>query len=118
MCIRDSSKSNGEKSILLQEIHHRVNNNLQVIASLLRLQAESFGDNQLGDALRTSHLRIESMALIHAQLYDATDLREVDFAEYSARLADNLLLSYGVDRDRITLSMDMGDLKLLSLIHI
>jgi len=110
--VAELSKSNGEKGVLLQEVHHRVNNNLQVIASLLRLQAESFGDNQLGDALRTSQLRIESMALIHAQLYDATDLREVDFAEYSARLAENLLLSYGVNRDRIALSVDMGDLKL------
>jgi two-component sensor histidine kinase/ligand-binding sensor protein len=110
--VAELSKSNGEKNVLLQEVHHRVNNNLQVIASLLRLQAESFGDNQLADALRTSQLRIESMALIHAQLYDATDLRQVDFAEYSERLAENLLLSYGVERDRITLSVNMGALKL------
>ena len=52
------------------------------------------------------------MALIHAQLYDATDLRQVDFAEYCARLAENLLLSYGVDRNRIALSLEMGALKL------
>lgn len=110
--VDELSKSNGEKSVLLQEVHHRVNNNLQVIASLLRLQAESFGDSRLADALRTSQLRIESMALIHAQLYDAADLRQVDFADYAMRLAENLLMSYGVDRDRITLSMNMGALKL------
>jgi two-component sensor histidine kinase len=110
--VAELSKSNGEKSVLLQEVHHRVNNNLQVIASLLRLQAESFGDGHLAEALRTSQMRIESMALIHAQLYDAADLRQVDFAEYSERLAENLLLSYGVDRERIKLSMNMGALKL------
>jgi two-component sensor histidine kinase/ligand-binding sensor protein len=110
--VDELSKSNGEKSVLLQEVHHRVNNNLQVIASLLRMQAESFGDSQLANALRTSQLRIESMALIHAQLYDAADLRQVDFADYAMRLAENLLMSYGVDRDRITLSMNMGALKL------
>lgn len=110
--VAELSKSNGEKSVLLQEVHHRVNNNLQVIASLLRMQAESFGDNRLADALRTSQLRIESMALIHAQLYDAEDLRQVDFADYSTRLAENLLVSYGVDRERIAFSENMGELKL------
>jgi two-component sensor histidine kinase/ligand-binding sensor protein len=110
--VAELSKSNGEKSVLLQEVHHRVNNNLQVIASLLRMQAESFGDNQLAEALRTSQHRIESMALIHAQLYDATDLRHVDFAEYCERLAENLLMSYGVDRDRIALSVKMGGVTL------
>jgi two-component sensor histidine kinase/ligand-binding sensor protein len=110
--VAELSKSNGEKSVLLQEINHRVNNNLQVIASLLRSQAESFGDNRLRDALRTSQNRIESMALIHAQLYDVEDLRQVDFAEYTARLAENLLLSYGVDRNRIGLAVNMGALKL------
>jgi two-component sensor histidine kinase/ligand-binding sensor protein len=110
--VAELSKSNGEKSVLLQEVHHRVNNNLQVIASLLRMQAESFGDNQLADALRTSQMRIESMALIHAQLYDASDLRQVDFADYSTRLAENLLLSYGVDRERIKLLVNMGALTL------
>jgi two-component sensor histidine kinase/ligand-binding sensor protein len=110
--VAELSKSNGEKSVLLQEVHHRVNNNLQVIASLLRLQAEGSGDDRVAEALRTSQLRIESMALIHAQLYDVTDLRQVDFAEYCARLAENLLLSYGVDRNRIALSLEMDALKL------
>lgn len=105
-------KSNGEKDVLLQEVHHRVNNNLQVIASLLRLQAEFAENHQVADALRTSQMRIESMALIHAQLYGADDLRQVDFAEYTARLANNFLVSYGVDRARIGLSVELGGLKL------
>jgi two-component sensor histidine kinase len=111
--VAELSKSNGEKSVLMQEVHHRVNNNLQVIGSLLRMQVESAEDHRLADALRTSQLRIESMALIHAQLYDAADLQQVDFAEYTARLVDNLGLSYGVDRQRIALSVDMGVLKLM-----
>jgi len=110
--VAELSKSNAEKEVLLQEVHHRVNNNLQVIGSLLRLQAESSEDRQLADALRTTQLRIDSMALIHAQLYNAADVSDVDFADYTARLSDNLLSSYGVDRQRITLSTDMGALKM------
>jgi two-component sensor histidine kinase/CheY-like chemotaxis protein len=110
--VAELSKSNGEKSVLLQEVHHRVNNNLQVIAGLLRMQAEACVDTQLAAALRISLHRIESMALIHAQLYGSPDLRQVDFAEYSRRLAENMFLSYGVDRDRIGLSVKMASLTL------
>src|SRR5207248_453403 len=106
------NKSNGEKNVLLQEVHHRVNNNLQVICSLLRMQTESCGDAQVAAGLRTSLLRIESMAMIHEQLYASSDLRQVDFAEYSRRLAENLFLSYGVDRYRIVLRVNMAGLTL------
>ena len=110
--VEELHKSNGEKVVLMQEVHHRVNNNLQVIGSLLRLQAESSEDEKLAEALRTTTLRIDSMALIHAQLYETDDLREVDFGNYAARLGDNLFLSYGIDRERIKLSVDMNNLRL------
>jgi two-component sensor histidine kinase/CheY-like chemotaxis protein len=110
--VDELSKSNGEKNVLLQEVHHRVNNNLQVICSLLRMQTESCGDAQVAAGLRTSLLRIESMAMIHEQLYESADLRQVDFAEYSKRLAENLFLSYGVDRDRVVLRVNMAGLTL------
>ena len=84
-----------EKEILLKEVHHRVKNNLQVIASLLRLQASALGDGEMATALRESQNRVESMALIHEQLYETADLREVDLAEHAALLARNLFRSYG-----------------------
>ncbi|MEQ1948917.1 MAG: histidine kinase dimerization/phosphoacceptor domain -containing protein [Bryobacteraceae bacterium] len=99
-----------EKDVLLHEVHHRVKNNLQVIASLLRLQAErveaAAGDARVTQALRDSQYRVESMALVHEQLY-ATPLspkgsvREVDLAAFSASLAQNLSHAYGVDSHRI-----------------
>jgi FixJ family two-component response regulator len=73
-----------EKDTLLKEVHHRVKNNLQVIASLLRLQADGIGDRRLTVALRESQNRVESMALIHEQLYEAEDLREVDLARHAS----------------------------------
>jgi len=94
-----------EKDALLEEVHHRVKNNLQVIASLLRLQADSFAsshaDPRLSAALRESQNRVESMALIHEQLYQARNLREVDLAEHAALLSSHLMHAYGVDPARI-----------------
>jgi two-component sensor histidine kinase len=94
-----------EKDALLEEVHHRVKNNLQVIASLLRLQADSFAssgaDPRLPAALRDSQNRVESMALIHEQLYQARNLREVDLAEHAGLLSSHLMHAYGVDPARI-----------------
>ena len=92
-----------EKDALLQEVQHRVKNNLQVIASLLRMQAEKFaGDDnvaRLSAALRESQHRVESMSLIHEQLYQAGNLREVDLAEHAALLASHLIHAYGAQSD-------------------
>jgi two-component sensor histidine kinase len=96
------ARSVAEKEVLIQEVHHRVKNNLAVIASLLRLQATTMADGRLASALRESQNRVESMALIHEQLYANGDLREVDLARHASLLASNLFHSYGVDPARIT----------------
>lgn len=106
---RDSlARSLAEKEVLLQEIHHRVKNNLQVVASLLRLQANAVGDEKLIAALRESQHRVESMALIHEQLYESADLRRVDLAKHAELLLSNLLHAYGVDPARIGGSVNLA----------
>jgi two-component sensor histidine kinase/ligand-binding sensor protein len=105
-------QSLAEKDILLNEVHHRVNNNLTVIGSLLRMQAEASPGKQVADALRSSQFRVESMALIHAHLYNAVDWRAVNFASYATVLADNLLRAYGIDQSRIRLQVEIGPLEL------
>src|SRR5579885_2497162 len=89
------AESLAEKEVLLKEVHHRVKNNLQVIASLLRLQTNSFPDSNLAEALRESQNRVESMAIVHEQLYENKDLRYVDLAKQVNRLATNLFHCYG-----------------------
>ncbi|HVO97021.1 MAG TPA: histidine kinase dimerization/phosphoacceptor domain -containing protein [Bryobacteraceae bacterium] len=95
------AQSLAEKEVLIQEVHHRVKNNLAVIASLLRLQASAMPDERLAAALHESQHRVESMALIHEQLYSNGNLREVDLARHAALLASNLFHSFGVDPARI-----------------
>lgn len=106
------SRSLEEKEILIKEVHHRVKNNLQVIASLLRMQARGVVGEAAVEALRQSQNRVESMALIHEQLYEAEDLREVDLARHATSLVTNLSNAYGVDPQRVLFQIAMEPLSL------
>ena len=108
--IRDSLE---EKEVLLKEIHHRVKNNLQIISSLLHLQAARLDDETLLNAFEDSQHRIRSMALIHEELYKSADLARIDFRGYVERLVDNLVDAFGVG-GRISVTLDM-DTSLLTI---
>jgi len=95
----------GEKEILLKEIHHRVKNNLQVISGLLDLQAHHISDEKGREIYKESQNRVVTMALIHEELYQSVNLSQVDFADYIRNLCENLMVSYGADRDRIKLDI-------------
>jgi len=84
-----------EKELLLKEIHHRVKNNLQIIASLLYLQAEEVKDPKTGGLLKESRDRIKSMALVHEKLYSTNNLSRIDFMEYCGSLGAYLFNAYG-----------------------
>jgi two-component system response regulator len=97
-----------EKEALLQEIHHRVKNNMQVISSLLSLQSEHIKDRDALDAFRGSQNRIKSMALVHKKLYMTDDMSKINFIDYIESIARNLFHFYGVSRDRIGLNVARG----------
>ena len=95
----------GEKEILLKEIHHRVKNNLQVISGLLDLQAHHISDEKGREIYKESQNRVVTMALIHEELYQSVNLSQVDFADYIRNLCENLMISYGADKNRIKLDI-------------
>ncbi|AKB24409.1 sensory transduction histidine kinase [Methanosarcina sp. MTP4] len=90
-----------------KEIHHRIKNNLQVISSLLSLQSEKFGDAQVLEAFRESQNRVISMAIIHEELYKGDKIDTLDFAAYLRKLTADLLSSYRVGKDDISLELDL-----------
>ncbi|HRD51189.1 MAG TPA: sensor histidine kinase, partial [Flavobacteriales bacterium] len=99
-------EANQRISVLIKEMHHRVKNNLQVIASLLRLQAASFTDERLQAAFDQSQSRVTSMALIHEKLYKGDELATVDVALYIEELFDELVRVNDV-QERIMHSTDI-----------
>lgn len=107
--LRDSLR---EKEVLLKEIHHRVKNNLQIISSLLNLQADYLKDEQAIEIFRVSQNRIDSMSLIHEKLYKSRDLARINLAEYIQDLVASLFNAYEVNPEAITLKISVDNVLL------
>jgi len=96
-----------EKEVLLKEIHHRVKNNMQVVSSLLNLQATLLPDEQSRMMFRESQQRIKTMALIHERLYQSDNLMNIDFKNYVDHLVHDLYRSYVAPGTRIEFNIDI-----------
>jgi len=101
-----------EKEVMLKEIHHRVKNNLQVISSLVSLQAASSGDEAMREGLRDVTYRVRSMALVHEKLYQSANLSRIDFGEYIRSLLHYLWRAHGSATAPINLTLDLEPLSL------
>ena len=95
-----------EREVLVKEVHHRVKNNLQVVVSLLRLQASRLRDEAGSDALRESLNRVSAMSTIHELLYRSTTMADIDFAEVLRTLTGNLHDAYGLSEERISMVVE------------
>ncbi|WP_321423331.1 PAS domain S-box protein [uncultured Methanobacterium sp.] len=91
----------GEKEALLREIHHRVNNNMQIISSLLNLQKEYVSEDETRDVLQDSQSRVKSMAMVHEKLYLSGDLSHINFKQYTEKLVSDIFYTYESQIDRI-----------------
>lgn len=101
-----------EKEVLLREIHHRVKNNLQIVSSLISLQADYIKEYETRRMFQDSKNRIRAMALIHEKLYQSEDLSQINFGEYLKSLAEQLIKIYGDVDKEIALTMNYDEVLL------
>ena len=101
-----------EKDILLKEIHHRVKNNLQIITSLLNLQARQITDEENLAIFRDSQNRIKSMALVHEKLYQSQDFVQIDLKEYIINLSSFIHETYSNNQTVVKTKYDLENLDL------
>jgi PAS domain S-box-containing protein len=101
-----------EKEVLLREIHHRVKNNLQIISSLLNLQAGFTDDKKTNEILEESKNRVKSMALIHEKLYQSKNFSSIDIHEFSGELIKNLFHSFGIESSAVITELSIDNINL------
>ncbi len=106
MC-RDITEKKRAEQLRKKEINHRVKNNLQIVSSLLDLQAEKFNDKKVIEAFKESESRILSMSLIHQELYESGKLDSLDFSSYLRKLIADLLKSYNTETGEIRVKLNV-----------
>ncbi|MBT4269325.1 MAG: PAS domain S-box protein [Deltaproteobacteria bacterium] len=103
------SSSLEEKETLLQEIHHRVKNNMQVINSLLKLQADNIEDNQIKEILKESQGRVYAMSAVHETLHGSENLSDIDLKTYLSKITTSIFQTYAVNPAKVSLKNDIED---------
>ena len=101
-----------EKEILLKEVHHRVKNNMQIISSLLNLQAQHIKNQNAKKVFKESQDRVRSMALVHEHLYQSPSLSNIDFEDYINHLIRGLYRSYRMDPAQISFNSKIANMTL------
>ncbi len=102
----------GQQEVLFAEVHHRVNNNLQLVIALLEMQVESASEKNIEELTIESQNRVKSMALLHNVLYDSKDISEVNFQDYLEQLVGYLHQSLSKEKMQIDFDIDTQNLKL------
>ena len=101
-----------EKETLLQEIHHRVKNNMQVINSLLKLQSNTIDDEQLKEILKDSQSRVYAMSVVHETLHGSGTLSDINSKTYLSKITISIFQSYSVYHEKVQLKSDIEDLQI------
>jgi len=106
----DLLKSLDDKDVLLKELHHRVKNNLQIIISLFDLQKEQLKDTSAINAINESQARLSSIALIHQNLYDTSNLEEISFHTFLMELTSANRISFGLKENDVHYKLSVKDI--------
>jgi PAS domain S-box-containing protein len=98
-----------EKETLLQEIHHRVKNNMNVISSLLKLQSNNIEDDQIKEVLKDSQSRVYAMSAVHETLHGSEKLSEIDLKSYLSKITSAIFQTYSTDNKKAKLNCNIDD---------
>ena len=101
------AEQSAQLKLMMKELHHRVKNNLAIVSGLLKLQSNRISEASAAKAVREGQQRVEAMSLIHQRLYQTDHVTSVNIREYIIDLAENLMQSYGYDRDAFDLRIDV-----------
>jgi two-component sensor histidine kinase len=101
-----------EKEMLLKEVHHRVKNNLQIVSSLLNLQAQNVENEVIAQQFTEAKLRVQSMAVIHQMLYQKEQMVKLSMRDYIDTLSDEIIQSYHIPGRKIILEQEIDDVNL------
>ncbi|MEA5515498.1 PAS domain S-box protein [Nodularia sp. UHCC 0506] len=101
-----------EKEVLLKEIHHRVKNNLQIVSSLLQLQSQTLKDPEIIRVFQDSQNRIDSISLIHKNLYISPNIGKLDVVDYIENLVTSILISYQIQPGTISIETNIDEIDL------
>jgi len=104
-------KANEQKSFLLKEIHHRVKNNLNIVASILGLERFESSTEEVHKLIQQNKLRIESIAMVHEILYKSDDLEHIDFETYVTKLSEHIMTTESND-ENVSIHLDIVPLEL------
>lgn len=105
------AKATGEREVLSREVHHRVKNNLQVVSSLLNLQASSLTDEAVREEFLRGKRRIDTIALVHHRLYDHPDLRDIDLQVFLTQLTVSIAGMHAERRNTVSIGVKTDGLK-------
>jgi len=101
-------RENNTKKTILQEIHHRIKNNLQVVNSLLRMQASKTEDKDIKIAFKETQSRVVSMAKLHEKMYNSGDFKNLNSKEYINHLVEDIIENYTVEK-KVSLKLDIEE---------
>jgi two-component sensor histidine kinase len=107
---KELSQAIETREAMLREIHHRVKNNLQIVTSLLSLQAKSVQGENVQRAFSDVQTRVRALALVHRYLYESDDLQSVNLGAFLKELAASLQLSYGISQEQVEIAIDADEI--------
>jgi two-component system, sensor histidine kinase PdtaS len=105
--MKAKQKAQKRAELLMQELHHRVKNNLQTVSSIMRLQARGISDPSVALVIAESRSRLETISMIHQQLYREDEVQTINFKHFIGDLVEKLQFTYNLNDKPLDIQIDI-----------